>query len=52
MQKTFRLSYDEQITSVASTRIAELYPITRVEHILDKRTLTYIINAQPRPQAL
>ena len=43
-----RLSYDEQITRVGSTCIAELCQINRVKHItiyLDKRILTYIINA-------
>ena len=40
-----RLSYDEQITSVVSTCIAGLCQINRVKHILDKRTLTHIINA-------
>ena len=37
-----RLSYDEKITSVASTCIAGLCRINRVKHVLDKRTLTYI----------
>ncbi len=40
-----RLSYDEQITSVVSTCIAGLCQINRIKHILDKRTLTHIINA-------
>ena len=43
-----RLSYDEQITSVGSPCIAEFCQINRVKHItiyLDKRILTYIINA-------
>ena len=39
-----RLSYNEQITSVASTCISELCEINRVKHTLDKRRLTYIIN--------
>ena len=40
-----RLSHDQQVTSVTSTCIAKLCQINRVQHILDKRTLTYIINA-------
>ena len=40
-----RWSYDEQITSVVSMCIAGLCQINRIKHILDKRTLTHIINA-------
>ena len=40
-----RLSYDEQITNVVSTCIADLREINRVKHILDERTLIQIINA-------
>ena len=40
-----RLSYDEQITSVVSTCIADLCQINRVKHILDERILILIINA-------